>query len=160
MEAYQHEARSHSPSQRPQRDLARGAPSGPGLLDSSSTGTTPGKDAGTHKDTGTTTKADTGKPKTDTGTTTKTDTGTTTKADTGVDSSQPVAQGSPPPSTGPATTSTTEHNFAIHHLYLGDTDPTPAFTTDANAWKNLGYNIDGLTSTMSSTGLCSPYNKS
>ncbi len=115
---------------------------------SSSSSTVSTTDGGTHKDGGNAT--DSGKPKTDSGKPT---------GDTGTDSAA-AGTGEPPASSGSPTTSTAEHTFAIHHLYLGDTDPTPSYTADANAWKSLGYNIDGKTSTMTSTDVCTPYNKS
>jgi hypothetical protein len=49
--------------------------------------------------------------------------------------------------TGPATTSTTKHNFAVRNLYLGDANPGPT-------WENLGYNIDGQDTTSKSTNVC------
>jgi hypothetical protein len=60
-----------------------------------------------------------------------------------------------PPPTNP-TASTAKHNFAIHNLYIGDSDPTPAFTADTNAWETFGYNLDGLLTTASSTDVCTP----
>jgi hypothetical protein len=122
---------------------------------SSSSSSTPSVDGGKDSATGgdsSTSKTDSSKPKTD---------GTTPTTDGGADSSTPTSPGTPPSSTGPATTSTDIHNFAIHHLYLGDTAPTPAFTADTNAWKNLGYNIDGLdTTSATASGICTPYTTS
>jgi hypothetical protein len=65
--------------------------------------------------------------------------------------------GQPPPPSGPTTTSIATHNFAIRNLYLGDTDPTPTFTTDTNAWQSFGYNLDGVVTTAASTDVCLPY---
>ncbi len=66
----------------------------------------------------------------------------------------------PPPDAGVTTMPTTVHNFAMHHLYVGDSDPTPSYTADPNAWKSIGYNIDGLdTTSASATNVCTPYNK-
>ena len=56
------------------------------------------------------------------------------------------------PSGATATTATTEHNFALHTLQLGDT--TRAGATSTTAWKDYGYNIDGKISTPTSTDLC------
>jgi len=74
-------------------------------------------------------------------------------------SSAATGTGLPPQPMGAATTSTTAHNFAIHHLYVGDDDPNPMYTADPNAWKTIGYNVDGLDSTASSTNVCTPYTK-
>ena len=62
--------------------------------------------------------------------------------------------GTQPPAkpSGPATTSTAEHNFALHTLFLGDTDR--AGTVSSSAWKDYGYNLDGKTSTKDSTDVC------
>jgi hypothetical protein len=43
-------------------------------------------------------------------------------------------------------------NFAFKHYYLGDTDRTG--TTSANAWTAFGTNIDGKTTTATSTDVC------
>jgi hypothetical protein len=67
--------------------------------------------------------------------------------------------GQPPAMTGPPTTSTQTHNFAIHHLYLGDDDPNPAYTADPNAWKSIGYDLDGKVTTASSRDVCTPYTR-
>ncbi len=58
----------------------------------------------------------------------------------------------PPQPTGPATTVTTEHNFALSKLYLGDTDR--AGVSSQTAWKAFGYNIDSKISTKDSTDVC------
>jgi hypothetical protein len=58
----------------------------------------------------------------------------------------------PPAPTGPTTTSTQEHNFALHKIYLGDTDRTGVINN--SAWKSYGYNIDGKISTKDSTDVC------
>jgi hypothetical protein len=62
--------------------------------------------------------------------------------------------GTTPPKapSGPATTSTTATNFAVHQLFLGDTDYNG--TPDMMAWANFGYNIDGKITTASSTNVC------
>jgi hypothetical protein len=58
---------------------------------------------------------------------------------------------------GNPTTSTQVHNFAIHHLYVGDDDPTPSYTADPNAWKSMGYNLDDKVTTSTSTNVCTPH---
>jgi hypothetical protein len=58
----------------------------------------------------------------------------------------------PKPPSGPATTSTSAQNFAIHELFLGDTDYNG--TADMNAWESFGYNIDGKITTAASTNVC------
>ena len=72
--------------------------------------------------------------------------------------------GLPPAPMGKQTTSTAPHNFAIHHLYLGDgtvtpQGMTPSYTLNDTSWKAIGYNLDGLVSTSSSTDVCTPYTK-
>lgn len=42
--------------------------------------------------------------------------------------------------------------FAISQLFLGETDRSGK--TDPSAWKKFGYNIDGLTTTKTSTDVC------
>jgi hypothetical protein len=60
---------------------------------------------------------------------------------------------SPPatPTAGPATQST-PHNYALHTLYLGDTDRqgNPSMT----AWETFGYNLDGKVTGSSSNDVC------
>ncbi|MFO0760862.1 MAG: hypothetical protein U0359_30575 [Byssovorax sp.] len=53
-------------------------------------------------------------------------------------------------SSGPTVT------FAITKLYLGDTNPDGS-PNPGNAWKQYGYNLDGVVSDASSQGLCQPY---
>ena len=62
--------------------------------------------------------------------------------------------GGPPakPSAG-ATTSHDEHNFALHILFLGDTDRNNV--PSGTAWKSIGYNLDGKVTTKDSTDVCS-----
>jgi hypothetical protein len=43
-------------------------------------------------------------------------------------------------------------NFAFHHYYLGDTDRQG--TTSASAWSQFGRDVDGKTTTASSTDVC------
>lgn len=44
---------------------------------------------------------------------------------------------------------------AINELFLGDTDRNGT-SNPTNAWKNFGYNLDGLISTKTATNLCKP----
>jgi hypothetical protein len=62
----------------------------------------------------------------------------------------------PPPSPeGAAACAEAGSTQAMDTLFLGDT--TRAGKPDANSgWKEFGYNLDGLTSTKTSTGLCKP----
>ena len=63
--------------------------------------------------------------------------------------------GAPPQKpSAPATTSTTQHTFALNQLFLGDTDRKGAAST--TAWKTFGYNIDGKVSDKTSTDVCKP----
>jgi hypothetical protein len=79
----------------------------------------------------------------------------------GGDAGGPSDAGTPPPPPGDASTAaTTAHLFAIHRLYLGDTDPSASFTNDPNAWETFGYNLDGLVTTAQSTDVCTPYTAS
>ncbi len=50
------------------------------------------------------------------------------------------------------TTKTDKHNYALHKLYLGDTDRTGAASADA--WKSFGYDLDGKVTTAASTDVC------
>jgi hypothetical protein len=52
-----------------------------------------------------------------------------------------------------APTSTKEHNLALHKLYLGDVDPATD-AKSADAWKNIGYDLDGKNTTGTSTDVC------
>jgi hypothetical protein len=113
----------------------------------SGTGTGPGHSSGTGSSTGTGTGSGTGKT-------------SGTGSGTGKPVNDHTDAGRPPGSGGGATTSTTKHNFAIHNLYLGDTNAdAPTFTASTTAWENFGYNIDGLITTAQSTDVCSPYTK-
>jgi hypothetical protein len=58
----------------------------------------------------------------------------------------------PPRPNAPATTSTTEHNFAMKEVFLGDTDTM--FTKASTAWQSFGFNIDGKVTTKDSTDVC------
>lgn len=65
-----------------------------------------------------------------------------------------AAAGKTPPAlpTAPATTDTSTNVFAINQLFLGETNRANAPTKDA--WKDYGYNIDGLTTTKTDTNVC------
>src|SRR4051812_12158703 len=60
----------------------------------------------------------------------------------------------PPPAkpSGPTTTSTTEHNYALAKLYLGDTDR--GGVASQTAWKTYGFDIDHKVTTKDSTDVC------
>ncbi len=60
-----------------------------------------------------------------------------------------VVQPSPPSGGAPTSKS---HNYAIHTLYLGDTDRTGI--SNSAAWKAYGYNLDNLVTTKVSTDVC------
>jgi hypothetical protein len=57
----------------------------------------------------------------------------------------------PPAPSGGSPTSKS-HNYAVHTLYLGDTDRTGV--TSAGAWESYGYNLDNLVTTKTSTDVC------
>ena len=57
----------------------------------------------------------------------------------------------PPAPSGGSPTSKS-HNYAVHQLYLGDTDRTGI--TNSAAWKAYGYNLDNLVTTKTSTDVC------
>lgn len=70
-------------------------------------------------------------------------------------SNLPASACNPPPgvpSGAKATTNTASHNYALHKLYLGDTDRTGVASMDA--WKAFGYNLDGKVTSTSSTDVC------
>jgi len=54
------------------------------------------------------------------------------------------------PTMGTATTS--KHNYALHKLYMGDTDRMGV--TNPDAWKSFGYDLDGKITTSTSTDVC------
>lgn len=58
----------------------------------------------------------------------------------------------PPKPAAGATSKTTAHNYALHKLFLGDTDRTDTPSTDA--WKTFGYDLDGKVTTAASTDVC------
>jgi len=66
----------------------------------------------------------------------------------------PAAGRQPPTSPAGATptTDTSKKTFAVNQLFLGETNRTNAPTKDA--WKDYGYNIDGLTTTKESKDVC------
>jgi len=72
------------------------------------------------------------------------------------DAGGPSDAGKAPAPSGSATTSTTPINFALHHLWLGDSLPDSTFTTDTTGtiWQKFGYNIDGLITNQYSTDVC------
>jgi hypothetical protein len=58
------------------------------------------------------------------------------------------------PGSATKTTQSTPLNFAIHQLYLGDTDYGAAAGNNPNAWESMGYNIDGKITTATSKNVC------
>jgi hypothetical protein len=64
------------------------------------------------------------------------------------------ATGITPPAepNAPATTDTSKRVFAVNQLFLGETNRAGVPTKDA--WKDYGYNIDGLTTTKTDTNVC------
>ena len=66
----------------------------------------------------------------------------------------PSACDEPPTPTpnAPPASSVTPHNYAVHKLYLGDTDRQGV--TNADAWKAFGYDVDGKITTAASTDVC------
>jgi hypothetical protein len=56
---------------------------------------------------------------------------------------------------GPTTTVTASHAYALHTLYLGD--QSTAGVQSATAWQDFGYNLDGKDTTASSTDVCTLY---
>lgn len=95
----------------------------------------------------------------ETATTGSTSTGTggsSTTSSTGSGETGTHAQ-PPAPSGGMPADGTSNVTFAIKKLYLGDTDRSG--TKSKDAWKQFGYDIDGLISTGTSTNLCKPQGK-
>ena len=70
------------------------------------------------------------------------------------DAGGPSEAGKAPGRAGDASSANAPLTFAIHHLWLGDSDPDPSFTPDTSAWSTFGYNIDGLITTEYSTDVC------
>jgi len=64
-----------------------------------------------------------------------------------------ASSGSAAPPGAPPTQITAAHNYAVHKLYLGDTDRTGI--ANPSAWASFGYNLDGLVTTAASTDVCS-----
>ena len=58
----------------------------------------------------------------------------------------------PPPTGASATPLTTSHNYALHQLFLGDTDRMGVTSTDA--WQQFGYDLDGKITTATSKDVC------
>ena len=58
----------------------------------------------------------------------------------------------PPPPVGAAPSDTPARTFALDQLFLGETDRNGTLLRDA--WKDYGYNIDGLTTTKDSKDVC------
>lgn len=56
----------------------------------------------------------------------------------------------PPPDSGAPTTAV--NTYALHTLYLGDTDRSG--TPSSTAWKSYGLNLDGLFTTKADTNVC------
>lgn len=65
-----------------------------------------------------------------------------------------TAKGREPPGkpNAPATTSTDEKTFAVYSLSLGEADRNGVASKDA--WKDYGYDLDGLTSSKDSKDVC------
>lgn len=60
----------------------------------------------------------------------------------------------PPPPVGPAASGTTSTVLAVKVLYLGDKNASGQ--PDPNAWKSIGYDLDGLISKPTDTNHCMP----
>jgi hypothetical protein len=76
-------------------------------------------------------------------------------SDNGGSSGTAAAAGRTPPAVpanAPATTETTSRTFAVNQLFLGETGRNGAALKDA--WKDYGYNIDGLATTKESKDVC------
>ena len=58
----------------------------------------------------------------------------------------------PPPAPSGGTPASSKHNYAIHTLYIGDTDRTGV--TNSAAWKAYGYNLDNLVTTSKAKDVC------
>ena len=68
----------------------------------------------------------------------------------------PPTGGKPPPPPDGGTPTTNTYTFAVKTIYLGDTaygSTTPSTT----AWKEFGYDVDGLQTTNQSTNVCTLY---
>jgi hypothetical protein len=51
-----------------------------------------------------------------------------------------------------STPTSASHDYAIHQLFIGDTDRMGV--SSADAWKNLGYDLDGKVTTAAATDVC------
>jgi hypothetical protein len=77
-----------------------------------------------------------------------------TGGSTDAGSDKGVGRVPPPPPSGPVTAGGNTTSVALSKLYWGDT--TRDGVADTNAWKDFGYNLDGLISTSNSTEHCTP----
>ena len=75
-------------------------------------------------------------------------------SDSGSSGTTPAAAGKVPPAApvGAAPSDTPARTFALNQLFLGETGRNAAPLKDA--WKDYGYNIDGLTTTKDSKDVC------
>ena len=75
-------------------------------------------------------------------------------SDSGTSGTTPAAAGKVPPAApvGAAPSDTPARTFALNQLFLGETGRNAAPLKDA--WKDYGYNIDGLTTTKDSKDVC------
>ncbi len=75
----------------------------------------------------------------------------------GTGNNDPVEPGAnPPPDPGsPTASGTTPLTMAISELFIGDTNPATG-AVDANAWKSIGFNVDGIISTPNGANHCTP----
>ena len=58
----------------------------------------------------------------------------------------------PPKAPSGGTPTMAKHNYALHKLYMGDTDRMGV--TNPDAWKAFGYDLDGKITTQASTDVC------
>jgi hypothetical protein len=68
----------------------------------------------------------------------------------------PPIGGKPPPPPDAGTPTTNTYTFAINTIYLGDVQRA-SVTPSATAWKDFGYDVDGLQTTNVSTNVCTLY---
>jgi hypothetical protein len=80
--------------------------------------------------------------------------GCSSSTDSGTGSTAEVGKPPAKPATATPTTSTTEKNFALHTLLLGDIARGSTTQAPTTAWKKFGYNIDGKVSTRESADGC------
>jgi hypothetical protein len=115
---------------------------------------TPGETAGTGG-----TNGGAGAAGSDAGAAGETDTPDTCDAACEAKYKSPAGFGEPPakPESAPAGDGTTDTYFAVQRLYIGDTD----FSNNASpdAWKDIGFNIDGYTSDKDFAGHCQALSK-